>query len=82
MLALQALYKLWHFRLSVCLSDLRLSVRPSVTRWYCVKTTARNTMQFVLSDSTSSSAVAEGPRDALSQLKSCQLLHNCTKSHI
>ena len=32
--------------------------------------------------STSSSAVAEGPRDALSQLKSCQLLHNCTKSHI
>jgi len=31
---------------------------------------------------TSSSAVAEGPRDALSQLKSCQLLHNCTKSHI
>jgi len=32
--------------------------------------------------STSSSAVAEGPRNALSQLKSCQLLHNCTKSHI
>jgi len=27
---------------------------------------------------TSSSAIAEGPRDALSQLKSCQLLHNCT----
>jgi len=32
--------------------------------------------------STSSSAIAEGPRDALSQLKSCQLLHNCTKNHI
>jgi len=31
---------------------------------------------------TSSSAIAEGPRDALSQLKSCQLLHNCTKDHI
>jgi len=31
---------------------------------------------------TSSSAVAEGPRDALSQLISCQLLHNCTKNHI
>ena len=31
---------------------------------------------------TSSSAIAEGPRDALSQLKSCQLLHNCTKNHI
>jgi len=31
---------------------------------------------------TSSSAIAEGPRDALSQLKSGQLLHNCTKNHI
>ena len=31
---------------------------------------------------TSSSAIAERPRDALSQLKSCQLLHNCTKNHI
>jgi len=27
-------------------------------------------------------ALAEGPRDALRQLKSCQLLHNCTKNHI
>jgi len=27
------------------------SVRPSVTRRYCVKTTARSTMQFALSDS-------------------------------
>jgi len=26
---------------------------------------------------TSSSAIAERPRNALSQLKSCQLLHNC-----
>jgi len=33
-------------RLSVC-----LSVRPSVTRRYCVKTTARRTVQFALSDS-------------------------------
>jgi len=31
---------------------------------------------------TSSSAIAEGPRDALSQLKSRQLLHSCTKNHI
>jgi len=31
---------------------------------------------------TSSSAIAEGPRDALGQLKSCQLLHNCKKNHI
>jgi len=31
---------------------------------------------------TSSSAIAEGPHDTLSQLKSCQLLHNSTKNHI
>ena len=37
---------------------------------------------FVISQATSSSAIAERPRDALSQLKSCQLLHNCTKNHI
>ena len=33
-------------RLSVC-----LSVLPSVTRWYCVKTTARSTVQFAPLDS-------------------------------
>ena len=33
-------------RLSVC-----LSVRLSVTRRYCVKTTARSTVQFALTDS-------------------------------
>ena len=31
---------------------------------------------------TSSSANTEGPHDALSQLKSCELLHNCTKNLI
>ena len=31
---------------------------------------------------TSSSAAAERPREPLSQLKSCQLLHICTKNHI
>ena len=35
---------------SVCLS-VRPSVRPSVTRRYCVKTTARSTVQFAPSDS-------------------------------
>ena len=35
---------------SVCLS-VCLSVCPSVTRRYCVKTTARSTVQFALSDS-------------------------------
>jgi len=37
-------------RLSVCLS-VRPSVRPSVTRRYCVKTTARSTVQFAPLDS-------------------------------
>jgi len=46
MLALQALYELQQFRLSVC-----LSARLSVTRRYCVKTTARSTVQFALLDS-------------------------------
>jgi len=32
-------------------NSVRLSVRPSVTRRYCVKTTARSTVQFALSDS-------------------------------
>jgi len=45
------------------------------TKIYCKFTAAENFK-------TSSSAIAEGPRDALSQLKSCQLLHNCTKNHI
>jgi len=31
---------------------------------------------------TSSSAAAERPCKPLNQLKSCQLLHNCTKNHI
>ena len=35
---------------SVCLS-VRLSVRLSVTRRYCIKTTARSTVQFALSHS-------------------------------
>ena len=33
-------------------------------------------------NNTSSSAAAERPREPLSQLKSCQLLHNRTKNHI
>ena len=41
MVALQPLYYLQQFRPSV-----RLSVRSSVTRRYCVKTTARSTVQF------------------------------------
>jgi len=45
--------------------------------WY-----VQNWRQRSLSDKTSSSAIGEGPRDALSQLKACQLLHNCTKNHI
>jgi len=37
--------------LATAILSVRLSVRPSVTRRYCVKTTARSTMQFKLSDS-------------------------------
>jgi len=33
-------------------NSVRLSVRPSVTRWYCIKTTARSMVHFALSDST------------------------------
>ena len=43
-------------------------------------------VQFIHSDITRSSAIAEGPRDASGQLKSCQLPRNsaettCTTSH-
>jgi len=44
MLALQALYTSYG-------NSVRLSVCPSVTRRYCVKTTAGSTVQFALSDS-------------------------------
>ena len=33
-----------------------------------------------VADQTGSSATADGPRDALCQSKSCQLLHDCSKS--
>jgi len=36
---------------SAVLATAIQSVCPSVTRRYCVKTTARNTVQFALSDS-------------------------------
>jgi len=36
---------------AVLAMQFRQSARPSVTRRYCVKTTARSTMQFALSDS-------------------------------
>jgi len=38
--------------------------------------------QIVNHIESSSSAIAEGPCDTLCHLKSCQLLHNCTKNHI
>jgi len=37
--------------LATAIPSVRLSVCPPITRRYCVKTTARSTMQFVLSDS-------------------------------
>jgi len=50
MLALQAAKRCTSYGISVRLS-VRPSVRPSVTRRYSVKTTARSTVQFALSDS-------------------------------
>ena len=41
-----------------------------------------HTARRQLHELTSSSAAAERPREPLSQLKSRQLLHNCTKNHI
>jgi len=37
--------------LATAIPSVRLSVSPSVTRRYCVKTTARSTVQLALSDS-------------------------------
>ena len=37
--------------LATAIPSVRLSVRPSVTRRYCVKTTARSTVQFAPLDS-------------------------------
>jgi len=37
--------------LAIPIPSVRPPVRPSVTRWYCVKTTARITVQFALPDS-------------------------------
>ena len=40
---------------------------------------SRKIANFLVTVCTSSSAIAEGPGDALDHLKSCQLLHDCTK---
>jgi len=39
----------------------------------------RQNVAAAVSNKTTSSVIAEWPRDALRQLKPCQLLHNCTK---
>jgi len=61
------------------------SVRLSVTRWYCVKTTIRSTVQFALSDSKMSSFVKKNkkifPRDDPFPLKSwLKLTHPLLKA--
>ena len=50
--------------LATAIPSVRPSVCLSVTRRYCVKTTARRTVQFAPLDSTRNPAIAEGPRDA------------------
>ena len=52
------------------------SQQHSITEHFQRATATENAS--LLEKKTSSSAIAEGPRDALGQLKSCQLLHNCT----
>jgi len=51
--------------------------RPS---WATVSTEYWTLARWHSSVKTRSSAIAEGPRDALCQLKLCQLLRNCTKT--
>jgi len=58
----------------------RWSFMIGISAWQCIDT--QEWKEGHLAFRTSSSAIAEGPRDALSQLKSCQLLHNCMKNHI
>jgi len=67
--------------------DKELAMKKERTEQRRLKDEARRKKTLALSSpaaavSTSSSAIAERPRDYLSQLKSCQLLHNCTKNHI
>jgi len=67
------------------MSETRLSYRLTLSGHSTCKAQHRlSQVNFCLNKrrKTSSSAIAEGPRDVLSQLKSCQLLHNCTKNHI
>jgi len=40
------------------------------------------TFSIYIVSQTRSSAITQEPRDALRQLKSCQLLQSCTKNHI
>jgi len=69
-----------HHRRSVKVSDeLTMSVGTTKSVYTSCQTSWQSSRHRL---SARSSAIAEGPRDALSQLKSCQLLHNCTKNHI
>ena len=45
--------------IAIAIPSVCPSVRPSVTRRYCVKTTARSTVQFALSDSKMCHSFAE-----------------------
>ena len=60
--------------------DIQIALRTPYSNVVVAHISTRKTSQR---NTTSSSAAAERPREPLSQLKSCQLLHNCTtKNHI
>jgi len=53
--------------------------KPQLNIILCIMQDASTRHSLYPTKVTSSAAIAEGPRDALSQLKSCQPLHNYEK---
>jgi len=80
----------WGCRQELCYTPLQTSVQPVVAGvgrhcWPVSCTTHAAVPQGCCgntAEDTRSSATAEGPRDALCRLKSCQPLQNCTKHRI
>jgi len=75
----------WRVRICLHCSAIFAAVMHGLTlhTWSvgreCAVCLAVVSFSFVICKLTSSSAITEGPRVALSQLKSCRMLHSCTK---